>query len=268
MPYTPTTWVNGSTKLSAANLNNLETGVSGATTTAEAAVPKSTGTAQGDLITFTAASTPARLPVGTSTQVLHGGTTPTYSAVVEADITLADNTTNNVSTTKHGFVPKLPNDANKFFDGTGAFSVPPATSVVYPWLVDVNVFPTAISQTNWDTILGEAATDLYGWAKSSSGAQNAEICWDVVLAAGTWTVELIHHQAGDRGIYSVQFDTVEQGTIDGYNAVETHNVRSSVSGITVAATAKVRLKLKMATKNASSSSYKGVVHHVQLRRTA
>lgn len=50
--------------------------------------------------------------------------TCTSSAVVEADITLANNTTNNVSTSKHGFAPILPNDATKYLDGTGAYSVP------------------------------------------------------------------------------------------------------------------------------------------------
>jgi hypothetical protein len=46
------------------------------------------------------------------------------AAVTEAMITLANNTTNNVSTTKHGFAPILPNDATKYLDGTGAYSVP------------------------------------------------------------------------------------------------------------------------------------------------
>lgn len=40
---------------------------------------------------------------------------------VDADATLTDITTNDVSTTKHGFVPKAPNDATKFLDGTGVF---------------------------------------------------------------------------------------------------------------------------------------------------
>lgn len=72
---------------------------------------------------------------GTTTTVLHGSAAgnPSFGAVVEADITLADNTTNDVSTSKHGFVPKAPNDGTKFLDGTGGFSVPlfaPTGSIV------------------------------------------------------------------------------------------------------------------------------------------
>jgi hypothetical protein len=43
------------------------------------------------------------------------------AAIVEAAITLADNTTNNVSITKHGFTPKAPNVATQFLDGTGSW---------------------------------------------------------------------------------------------------------------------------------------------------
>jgi len=80
-------------------------------------------TTEGDMI-YQHSSAPTRLAVGGTNTVLHGGTDPSYSAVVEADITLANNTTNNVSITKHGFAPIAPNDATKYLDGTGAYSVP------------------------------------------------------------------------------------------------------------------------------------------------
>ena len=48
--------------------------------------------------------------------------TPVFRQAVEADISMSDNTTDNVSTTKHGFAPKAPNDATKFLDGTGNYS--------------------------------------------------------------------------------------------------------------------------------------------------
>jgi hypothetical protein len=42
-------------------------------------------------------------------------------AVTEANLTLSDVTTDDVSITKHGFAPKAPNDGTKFLDGTGAY---------------------------------------------------------------------------------------------------------------------------------------------------
>src|SRR6185503_12648476 len=46
----------------------------------------------------------------------------------DADLSLSAITTNDVSTTKHGFAPTLPNDATKYLDGTGAYTVPAGSS--------------------------------------------------------------------------------------------------------------------------------------------
>jgi hypothetical protein len=46
------------------------------------------------------------------------------NSITETKQLLADNTTNDVSTSKHGYAPKLPNDATKFLNGTGTYSVP------------------------------------------------------------------------------------------------------------------------------------------------
>lgn len=65
MAYSKTTWVNNSAPaINATNLNKIETGIEGAHTTADGAVPKSLVDAKGDLIVATAADTVARLPVG------------------------------------------------------------------------------------------------------------------------------------------------------------------------------------------------------------
>jgi hypothetical protein len=48
---------------------------------------------------------------------IHGG------QLSEAALLLSGVTTNNVSTTKHGFVPKAPNDLLKFLRGDGTWAV-------------------------------------------------------------------------------------------------------------------------------------------------
>jgi hypothetical protein len=65
-------------------------------------------------------------PKGTTTKVLHGNASgiPQYQSVIEDDQFLVDVTTWNVSITAHGYVPKAPNDATLFLDGTGAWSAP------------------------------------------------------------------------------------------------------------------------------------------------
>ena len=136
-----------------------------------------------------------------------------------------------------------------------------------PWNIDiVPVFAKA--NTNWSSLAGIDGSNIMNFGRESTGAQNAEVTWDVVLAAGTWRVDIVHIKGTDRGIISVQFDSVEKGTIDTYNGSLARNQLGSVTGITVATTAKVELKLKMATKNASSSNYYGTINLITLRRTA
>ena len=55
------------------------------------------------------------------------GTLTNCNGLVESGLTLSDNTTNDVSITKHGFVPKAPNDTTKFLRGDGTWNVPTFT---------------------------------------------------------------------------------------------------------------------------------------------
>jgi hypothetical protein len=134
-------------------------------------------------------------------------------------------------------------------------------------LVDLNVFPTSISHTNWDTIAMDASAMYGAFKRTDNTNQNNEINFDVSLSAGTWTVELCHTTANNVGIYTVTVGDVAAGTVDGYSAGTTYNIRSQLTGIIVPQAGVHRLKLKMATKNASSSAYRGQIQNLQLRRT-
>jgi len=112
--------------------------------------------------------------------------TVTSSAVVEADQTLADNTTNNVSTSKHGYAPKAPNDATKYLDGTGAYSVPagggatfPATMVYFPgFITPPSTYATSSGQAGGVT----QCTDFY----DPYTVVVSSIAWVADVSSGTY----------------------------------------------------------------------------------
>lgn len=52
------------------------------------------------------------------------GTNTGDQVISDATITTTDVTTNNASTTKHGFLPKLSGSSSQYLDGSGAWSVP------------------------------------------------------------------------------------------------------------------------------------------------
>ena len=79
----------------------------------------------GDIIYGGAAGTPTRLPLGAAGTVLHGGVgAPSYSAVIESDISLSAIATNNATAARHGFAPALSDNANQWLDGKGLWSTP------------------------------------------------------------------------------------------------------------------------------------------------
>ena len=79
--------------------------------------------------------------------------------VTDANLTTTDITTNDVSTSKHGFVPKAPNDATKFLDGTGVFSVPSAGGLTNFTEAENTAAPNATVPVNSLTATG-AATNI------------------------------------------------------------------------------------------------------------
>lgn len=70
---------------------------------------------------------------GTVNQVLHGNPSGpfSWSAVVEGDISLTDITTNNATTSKHGFVPKGSNNASQYLNGQLNWTTPSGVSNAY-----------------------------------------------------------------------------------------------------------------------------------------
>ena len=82
----------------------------------------------------------AELALGADNTVLKStvaSTAPEFAAVAESEVTFTDITTNDVSTTKHGFTPKAPNDTTKFLRGDATWAVPTGGSS-QEW---INPFP-------------------------------------------------------------------------------------------------------------------------------
>lgn len=93
----------------------------------------------------------------------------------ESNLTLANNTTNDVSTSKHGFVPVATGNTSVFFRGDAAWAAPPASAMT---LLYSNTGSSANnSATNLDTytISGLTAKDklvVYAEAMGDGGGSN------------------------------------------------------------------------------------------------
>lgn len=86
--------------------------------------------------------------------------------ISDANLLTTDITTNNVSITKHGFAPKAPNDATKYLDGTGAYSIPDELYVVL-----------ASQQTTTSTTFADLTGLSFSVAINSTYIFDAYIVW-------------------------------------------------------------------------------------------
>ncbi len=137
-----------------------------------------------------------------------------------------------------------------------------------PWLVQVDPLPTADANVGWDTISIDASMLNAAMKYNQTGGASSAIQWTVVLGAGTWTDELVLYRGPDAGITTVALDGATLGTLDGYAAAGTYNVRQSIAGVNVGTPGAHVLKLTTPTKNASSTGFYCRLNLLELRRTA
>lgn len=139
---------------------------------------------------------------------------PQYAQPTDADLAFTDVTINNVDITKHGFVPKAPNDATKFLNGTGAFSTPAGAGDVST--TGTNTYGAAAVNDSraaahtmpvkTGLIASLPATCTIGeeyFATNAVAGQNKYYC----AATNTWTQQLNSGGGGNGYTLSIQVTT-------------------------------------------------------------
>jgi hypothetical protein len=156
---------------------------------------------------------------------------------------------------------------NAIFDALPLPATRAVPDTLSPARVEINPLDTPVRHVNWNNITVDPAAVGNALMGTSDGLVGNEISFDVVLGAGTWNIELMHATSTNRGIYSVFIDEIAVGTIDGYSAAVTRNVRSSIAGVAVKAAGKHRVTLRMLTKNATSTAFLGSIQRLVLKRS-
>lgn len=136
--------------------------------------------------------------------------------VREADLSFSDNTTNDVSTTKHGLVPKAPNDTTKYLRGDGVWAVPSFSAL------------TLIPYPNTPVLSGASTASSFGSDTTQSLFQfvlplaitvnKISLRTGTISSNGTWDIT-IYSENGQN-----QLIAVTTGTVSSANSIVTVSV--------------------------------------------
>lgn len=154
-----------------------------------------------------------------------GGATITLAYQTEAETTFTDITTNNVSTSKHGYVPKAPNDTAKLLDGSGSWATGANITAGYATVLatartingtsfdgSANIVVGAIPQNSqsaaYTTVLADAGKHiLHPAADTTARTYTIDSNANVAYAVGT-TITFVNQNAGGVVTIAITSDTM------------------------------------------------------------
>ena len=166
--------------------------------------------------------------------------------VTDANLTTTDVTTNNVSTSKHGFAPKSPNDGTRFLDGLGAYDTVKDSDLSLSDVTDNNVSTTKHGfvpklPNNTTTFLrgdGTFATPASGGLTQfveaeTTAAPNATVPVDSLSASGAATnIDVAIVPKGTGAILrQIPDSTATSGNKRGANAVDLQSLRTAATQV-------------------------------------
>ena len=141
------------------------------------------------------------------------GTLTNCNGLVETGLTLSDNTTNDVSTSKHGFAPKAPNDTTKFLRGDATWAVPN-------------------NNEGWSIIVKSANQDV---TNNATLQDDTDFQFSVV-AGGHYMVSMNLTTSANNSTGDLKWGfNVSAGTMKGYGTIQSIGTTSAVSNVIISA---------------------------------
>ena len=133
---------------------------------------------------------------------------------------------------------------------------------------------TPIGASNW-AVVTRSTLVMFSSYRNNNNGQNSYIEYDIALAAGTYSFEFVHMRTANNGIYHVTIDGAapttyggDADTFDGYAASDTADVRSTITGVVLPTAKTYRVRLTIASKNASSGNYGARLQGLAWSKTA
>jgi Collagen triple helix repeat (20 copies) len=136
------------------------------------------------------------------------------------------------------------------------------------WNVQIDPILPPASQSNFDTLYFTGSAYNGGYRSGpGNGVQDQSASWKVVLAAGTYSLDLIYVAWSDAGVMTWSLDDNAIGTLDGYSGGGQYNSRATLENIVVGEAGVKTLTVKVSSKADASQGFNAYLQAIQLRRT-
>lgn len=112
-----------------------------------------------------------------------------------------------------------------------------------------------------------ASSSLGGGQLTTSGAVGNAVTWMCLLPFGTYDMTALFFRGSNRGITTMKIGGVTKGTFDQYGGSAANTV-GSITGFTVPTDGIYPVQFICESKNALSSGYFQLLHHIVLRKVA
>ena len=135
------------------------------------------------------------------------------------------------------------------------------------WNVQIDPILPPAAQSNFDTLYFSSSAYNGGYRSGpGNGVQDQSASWKVVLAAGTFSLDLIYVAWSDAGVMTWSLDDNAIGTVDGYGGQ--YNSQATLENIVVAEAGVKTLTVKVSSKTDASQGFNAYLQAIQLRRTS
>jgi hypothetical protein len=142
-----------------------------------------------------------------------------------------------------------------------------------PWVITIDPLVPSIDNNGWSTYLYNS-DHLYMCALKTNdthlpGYDGFWVEWDVPFAAGTYKCVVVAHQRNYAGQIDVLLDGTEVvANAEFYHASANTGQWRTTSGISVSETKTYRVRVRINSKNASSTGFEGLLNRLSFVRTA
>jgi hypothetical protein len=137
------------------------------------------------------------------------------------------------------------------------------------WNVQIDPILPPASQSNFDTLYFSGSAYNGGYRSGpGNGVQDQSASWKVVLAAGTFSLDLIYVAWSDGGVMTWSLDDNAIGNVDGFSGGGQYNSQATLENIVVAEAGVKTLTVKVSSKADASQGFNAYLQAIQLRRTS